>query len=155
MTLRIVPCTIQDAKDIVRRWHRHNRPPVSGLFAVACEGNGELCGVAIVGRPVARMLQDGVTCEVLRVATDGTHNACSMLYGACTRAAKALGYARAVTYTLQSESGSSLRACGWQLDASLPARDSWSCSSRDRVQRDLFGRETRPAGPKFRWTKML
>ena len=154
--MRLVPCSLADARRFVGEVHRHNRPPQGGLWAVAAaDDNGSMIGVAIVGRPVARMLDDGRTAEVVRLATDGTPNACSMLYGACTRAAKALGYDRLITYTLLSEPGSSLKASGWTKDAELPGRKSWSCPSRPRVQTDLFGEERRPAGPKVRWVKPL
>ena len=126
----LVPVTITEAKDFVAKHHRHNRPPVSALFAVGVEAAGELCGVAIVGRPVARGLQDGFTCEVLRVATDGTYNACSQLYSACRRAAKALGYRRVYTYTLASAPATALRASGFARDADLPTRPTWSTPSR-------------------------
>jgi hypothetical protein len=105
------PCTITEARRFIGRHHRHSAAPSSGLFAVAV-GNPELCGVALVGRPVARRLDDGWTAEITRVCTLGERNACSMLYGACVRAAKALGYRRIITYTLASESGASLRATG-------------------------------------------
>jgi hypothetical protein len=149
--LTIRPITITDAKATVAKWHRHNKPPVSGLFAVAAESDGKLCGVAIVGRPVARRLQDGWTCEIIRVATDGTYNACSALYGACRAAAKAMGYRRVITYTLQSEPGASLRAAGFCVDATVEARESWSCKSRPRYDSDLFGTKQRPAEAKLRW----
>lgn len=104
------PITIQDAKEFVRRHHRHHKPPVSGLFAVGVAEDGAEYpnGVAIIGRPIARRLQDGYTAEVTRLCTDGTPNACSMLYGAAWRACRALGYRRLVTYTLPEEGGSSL-----------------------------------------------
>lgn len=104
MSLRLLPCTLTDAAAFVRQHHRHHRPPQGGLFAVAV-GDDVVRGVAIVGRPVARGLQDGWTAEVTRLATDGTRNACSMLYGACWRAARSLGWRRLVTYTLPSEGG--------------------------------------------------
>lgn len=154
--LSVRPIFLTDAKAYVARLHRHNGAPLSGLFAVACEDDaGELRGVAIVGRPMARALDDGRTCEVIRLCTDGAHNACSLLYGACCRAAKALGYSRIYTYTLAEESGASLRASGWARDAELVARPSWSTPSRHRVQHDLFGEERRPPGPKVRWVKRL
>jgi hypothetical protein len=153
MNLR--PVGLDAARRFVGDVHRHNLPPKFGLFAVGAEVDERLVGVAIVGRPVARMLDDGWTCEVVRLATDGTPNACSMLYGAASRAAKALGYRRIYTYTLQSEPGSSLKASGWTLDAELGARKSWDTPSRPRVQSDLFGNERRPSGPKFRWVKHL
>lgn len=155
MGLFAAPMTIADAKTYVGRTHRHNLPPKSALFAVGARlDGGELVGVAIVGRPVARLLQDGWSAEVIRLATDGTPNACSLLYGACARAAKALGYRRLYTYTLQRESGASLRASGWTLDAELDARPTWSCPSRPRIQHDLFG-ERRPSEPKLRWVKVF
>lgn len=147
-TLR--PITITEAKAFIARWHRHNLAPVSALFAVAVE-DGDICGVATVGRPSARALQDGFTAEITRVATDGSYNACSMLYGACRRAARALGYRRLYTYTLAEESGASLRAAGFIVDQKIPARVSWSTPSRPRQQTDLFGKARRPAQAKVRW----
>lgn len=154
--LRIVPTSIQDAKAYIAKHHRHNRPPLSALFAVAvADEAGEVRGVAIVGRPVARALDDGRTVEVIRVGTDGVKNGCSMLYAAACRAAKSLGYERAYTYTLASESGASLRAAGWWKDAALGLRPSWDTPARRRVQTDLFGEPTRPPDPKIRWAKTL
>jgi hypothetical protein len=156
--MTLCPITITEAKAFVARFHRHNAPPESGLFAVACSDDDDAAvirGVAIVGRPTARTLQDGVTCEITRLCTDGSPNACSLLYGACCRAAKALGYRRIYTYTLAEESGASLRASGWTRDADLPVRATWDTPSRRRVQTDLFGEARRPPGPKVRWVKYL
>lgn len=141
--LQLVPCSIQDAREFVRVHHRHHRPPVSGLFAVAVAAGENVVGVAIVGRPVARGNQDGFTAEVTRVATDGSRNACSMLYGASWRAARALGYRRLITYTLATEPGTSLRAAGWAVVAEVAGR-SWHCKSRPRVDRH-------PTQDKIRW----
>lgn len=105
MSLRITPCTLREARSYVEQFHRHHRPPQGGLFAVACADAEKVRGVAIVGRPVSRMLDNGWTVEVTRVATDGARNACSMLYGAAWRAARALGYRRLITYTLLEEGG--------------------------------------------------
>lgn len=149
------PTNITVAKAFIARHHRHCDPPRSGLWAAGVESNGQLVGVAIVGRPNARPLDDGWNCEITRCTTDGHRNACSKLYGACLSAAKSLGFARAYTYTSVEEPGSSLRAVGFVIDAELPARASWSCPSRPRTQTDLFGHETRPPGPKFRWVKVL
>jgi hypothetical protein len=153
----IVPIFIKDAKQFIAKHHRHNRPSLSGLFACAVADHlgGEIRGVAIAGRPVARLLDDGFTVEVTRLGTDGIRNGCSMLYGAITRAAKALGYRLAYTYTLASEPGSSLLASGWILDTELSANPTWDTPSRRRVQTDLFGEETRPSGPKKRWKRIL
>lgn len=114
MSLRVVPVTVKAAKLYVARWHRHHDPPQGGLWALGAvrDDVADLCGVAIVGRPVARSLQDGFTCEVIRLATDESRNACSFLYGAVRRAAQVLGYRRCITYTLARESGASLRGCG-------------------------------------------
>jgi hypothetical protein len=91
-----------------------------------------LVGVAIVGRPVARLLDDGLTLEVTRVATDGSQNACSLLYAAAWQASKALGYRRLITYTQDGESGASLRAAGWRIVAARPPAAGWSRPSRPR-----------------------
>lgn len=149
MSLRLIPSTVKAACREVARLHRHHKPPAGGLFAVAvaCTKRAEIVGVAIAGRPVARGLDDGVTVEVTRVATDGSRNACSMLYGAIRRAAVALGYARAVTYTLESEAGSSLKASGWKLDTTTRG-GSWDCESRPRTDKH-------PTCPKLRWSVVL
>jgi hypothetical protein len=132
MSLRVVPCTQRQAKAYVRDNHRHNTPPQGGLFALAAMDADRLCGVVIVGRPVARGLDDGVTVEITRCCTDGTRNACSLLYGRARRAAFALGYRRVVTYTLAEENGASLRAAGMTPWGYTRAED-WSRPSRPRA----------------------
>lgn len=155
MALILVPCTIADAKRFVGRHHRHNGAPHVALFAVGV-GNPELCGVAIVGRPIARRLMDGVTAEILRVCTNGERNAGSMLYGACVRACRSLGYHRVITYTLESESGASLRATGaTSQPATTRVGQSWDVPSRRREDYDLFGLTKRPREAKIRWTWQL
>lgn len=153
--LTLVPVTRDVARKFVGQHHRHNLPPVMVRIAVGVEAGGELVGVATAHNPVARMLDDGRTLEVTRSCTDGTPNVNSMLYGAITRAAKALGFHRLYTYTLATEPGASLKAAGWIRDAELGERPSWDCPSRPRVQVDLFGEERRPPGPKIRWVKVL
>lgn len=143
--LRIVPMTISDARAFVDANHRHHPAPVSGLFAVGVSLEGRICGVAIVGRPVARALQDGWTAEVTRLCTTGENNACSMLYGAAWRAARALGWRRLVTYTLPEEGGASLRAAGWRLIGEAGG-GSWNTPSRPRVDRH-------PTQRKLRWER--
>ena len=110
--LEIVPCNLSEAKAFVKQYHRHHGIPVGGKFAVACSDSNKVVGVAVVGRPVARGFDDGWTAEVTRLCTDGTKNACSFLYAACWRAARAMGYRRIGTYILESESGKSLTAAG-------------------------------------------
>ena len=130
--LRVVPVSFEHACDFVEAWHRHNRPPVGHKFSIGAAVDDRLVGVAIIGRPVARSFDDGLTLEVLRTATDGTRNANSLLYGAAWRASKALGYGRLVTYTQGDETGGSLRAAGWRVVAERPARRGWSTPSRPR-----------------------
>lgn len=141
MTLR--PISLRDARAFVAAVHRHHDAPQGGKFAVAAWHEGKHVGVAIVGRPVSRVLDDGWTAEVTRVATDGTRNACSFLYGAAKRAAQAMGYARVITYTLPEESGASLRAVGWK-QIRLTRAQSWNRPSRIRFDRH-------PTGEKLLW----
>jgi hypothetical protein len=131
MTLQ--PVTIAEAKAFVTQHHRHHDAPTGAIFALGLSDGERVIGVAMVGRPVARMLDDGWTAEVIRVAVlDGCKNACSKLYGAAKRAAQAMGYRRVLTYTLASEPGSSLKAAGW-TPKGLRGGGSWSCPSRPRV----------------------
>jgi hypothetical protein len=135
MSLHLVPLSRQVAHECVTRWHRHNgAPSIAGdLFRVgAATDDGTLVAVGMAGRPVARHYDDGNTIEVHRISSDGTRNATSMLYGALTRAAFALGYQRVITYTQADESGASLRAAGWKVIATRPARKGWSSVSRPR-----------------------
>lgn len=103
--VNLVPITITDAAAFVGQHHRHHKPPQGGLFAVACAEADVVVGVAVVGRPVARMANDGWTAEVTRLCTTGEKNACSMLYAAAWRACRALGYRKLITYTLPEEGG--------------------------------------------------
>lgn len=116
MNLHVVPLTLRAANEAVERWHRHHGvfPPGLDYFRIGCVDHaGELHGAAIVARPPNRNSDDGHTCEVVRCATDGTRNACSFLYGASARIAREMGFSRIITYTLDIESGASLRAVGW------------------------------------------
>lgn len=108
--------TLLEAKQFVFKYHRHHPPPIGHKFSLGCFEDDKLVGVAVVSRPVARMLDDGHTLEVTRLATDGTRNACSFLYSACAREAKKMGYSKIITYILESENGASLRASGWTLE---------------------------------------
>ena len=136
--LELRPLTLKQANELVSRWHRHHKPVVGhrfsiGLFDVGIHPEGELVGAAIIGRPVARKLDDGFTAEVNRLVTDGTYNACSMLYGASWRAWKAMGGRRIFTYTLLSEDGASLRGAGWEHIRNVkPSSSAWNVPSRPR-----------------------
>ena len=112
--LEIVPMTLREANAFVEQNHRHHGATVGHKFSIGLSDGEKIVGVAIVGRPVSRHLDDGWTLEVNRLCTDGTRNACSMLYAAAWRAARAMGYKRGVTYILDTENGASLRAAGWK-----------------------------------------
>jgi len=112
--------TLKEANGLVGKLHRHHGKAIGCRFAVGVEYDGEVVGAAICGRPVARSSDDGWTSEVTRLVTDGTTNACSMLYSACARASKAMGYERVQTYILEDEPGTSLFASGWNLMLSCP-----------------------------------
>lgn len=144
--LEIRPISFRDAANYVAAHHRHHKPPVGHKFSIACYCGDSLCGVAMVGRPVSRYLDDGTTLEVNRLCTDGTRNACSMLYSAAWRAAKALGYKRIYTYTLETECGASLRAAGWTCEGEAGGPN-WT-GSRER-QVEMF-----PV-MKMRWSKKI
>ena len=131
MILEIVPISFKQACDFVAEYHRHHKPPIGHKFSIGVAKDGEIVGVAIIGRPVARHRDNGITLEVTRLCTDGTKNACSKLYAAAWRAARAMGYSRLGTYILGSEKGTSLVAAGWKLVGKTQG-GSWSCGSRQR-----------------------
>lgn len=136
MSLRIVPVDLKTAREFVAVHHRHNEPPIGHKFSVGVADGAQLVGVAIVGRPVSRVIQsEGATLEVIRTATDGTKNANSKLYGAARRVAFALGYDRLITYTQADESGASLRAAGFRVVAQRPPRPGWDTPSRARTNK--------------------
>ena len=123
--------TLDEANAFVAEKHRHHPPVVGHLFSIGAFMGQTLVGVVIVGRPVSRHRDDGLTAEVTRLCTDGTRNACSFLYGAAARAAFALGFTKIGTYTLPDEGGASLRAAGWTLLGERGGGE-WSVPSRPR-----------------------
>lgn len=150
MKLYAAPITLTHAFDFVKKHHRHNKPPQGGLFAVSAGYGSDLVGVAIVGRPVSRLRQDGYTAEVTRccVLDNAPKNTCSFLYGCCWRAARALGWRKLITYTLKSESGASLRASGWRTIAETSGSNPASWQSRPgRDYQNVVGQS------KFVWMK--
>lgn len=144
--MRIVPLHLREANEFVKAVHRHHGPVVGYKFALGVKDD-TLRGCVICGRPVARKSDDGVTLEVLRLATDGTPNACSMLYSACARTAREMGYQRILTFILETEPGTSLKASGWIRDGETPGR-SWNVPSRPR-------QDKHPICPKVRWIRRL
>ena len=134
MGLELVRIDLAEANAFVAEHHRHHAPVVGHVFSIGAAMAGKVVGVAIVGRPVARMRDDGETAEVTRLCTDGTRNACSFLYGASARAAFALGFKRIGTYILASEPGTSLAAANWRLVGETSG-GSWSRGNRPRVDK--------------------
>jgi len=148
MNLRIVPIDFREANEFVHQFHRHHQPVKAGYkFCVAVADDEKIVGVAIVGQPVARSLMDGWTLEVRRTCTDGTKNANSMLYGACWRIARQMGYRKLITYTLLEESGTTMKAVGWKCIGEIRGH-SWNTPSRPRV--DLH-----PTQNKIRWEQEI
>ena len=142
MAIEVTPLTLREANAVVAQHHRHNDPVRGCRFAIGALHSGQIAGVAIVGRPLARLLQDGVTAEVLRVCTlpAAPKGTCSFLYGRCWRIWQAMGGRRMVTYTLPSESGACMRAVGWKLiGETKPPRAGWSRSGRERDWKAIDG----------------
>ena len=145
--IKAIPLELKQANDFVASLHRHHQPVHRDKFRVGAEVDGKLVGVAQVGRPVSRMLDDGHTLEVVRLCTDGTKDVCSFLYSRCARIAKELGYSKIITYILESESGASLKATGW-TEVAVTSGGSWDRPSRNR-------HTTAPTCPKKRYEKLL
>ena len=132
MTLELQPISYKEACEFIKLHHRHHLPPQGWKFGIAANNGDSIVGVVTVGRPVARLLDDGWTLEVTRCCTDGTYNCCSFLYSAAWRATRALGYKRLITYTLKSEGGASLRASNFKLVGEAGG-SSWNRKSRPRI----------------------
>jgi hypothetical protein len=131
---RVRPISYRAARDFITTHHRHLTPPQGHTFSLGLTSHaGVLLGVAVVGRPLARHLDDGLTAEITRLATDGSRNACSVLLAAAWRVARHMGYQRMITYTRADEPGTSLRAAGWTAVADLPATPCWDRPSRPRT----------------------
>ncbi len=143
MSLELTPITLSEANAFVKEYHRHHQPVPGCKFCIGVSDGNKIVGIAIVGRPVARHLDDGWTLEVNRTCTDGTRNVNSMLYGACQRVTFALGYKKLITYTLAEEGGASLKASNWKCIGKAGG-GSWNRKMRPRV--DLH-----PLQQKLRW----
>jgi hypothetical protein len=131
--LTLVPISVRDARAFIERVHRHHRAPQGAKFAVSVAQGSVIKGVCTAGRPVSRAFDDGWTIEITRVAVlEGVPNACSKLLSAAWRAARGMGYRRAVTYTLAEEGGGSLVAGGWRCVGEAGG-GSWNRQSRPRT----------------------
>jgi hypothetical protein len=145
MGLETIPIDYPTACAFINKHHRHHLPPQGWKFGIGCaDENGQVVGVVTVGRPVSRHRDDGLTLEVTRCCTDGSRNACSMLYGAAWRASRAMGYRELITYTLASEGGASLRASGYQCIGEAGGKPEWWASRN----REVKG----PGGQKLLWS---
>ena len=156
--MNAVPLTLTEANQFIEKHHRHHHRVQRDKFRVGCEVDGKLVGVATVGQLVARMLCYGFTLEVTRLCTDGTKDVCSFLYSRCARIAKEMGYRKIITYILDTEDGTSLKASGWRCETKSAGGGSWNVPSRPRelVVTTLFGEEQKyPIGKKQRWAKEL
>ena len=144
-----VPLSRDQANDFILKHHLHHKPCQGDKFrvGVAADNGTRLCGVAMIGRPVSRVLDDGETVEVVRLCADGTKNACSFLYGRAAKIAKLMGYKRIITYILETEDGTTLKASGFELDGTTKG-GSWDTPSRRRSQKA-------PTCKKLRWVKIL
>lgn len=146
--LHVLPLTLREANDFVEQFHRHNGRTTrdGGKFAIGAAADHGLMGVAIVGRPLARLLNDSFTAEVLRVCVlpQAPRNTNSFLYGRCWRIWQAMGGKRLVTYTLTTESGASLRGAGWKIAGEVKP-GGWDRKGRARDWQPIYGQQ------KFRW----
>ena len=139
--LELQPISYREALAFIEEYHRHHQPPQGYKFAIAVNDGERIIGVITVGRPVNRFMDDGWTAEATRCCViEGNRNASSMLYGAAWRAARAMGYRRMVTYTLQSEPGTSLRAAGWTIVGQCGG-GSWNRKDRPRFDRHPLGQK--------------
>lgn len=143
------PLTLKQANDLIGRWHRHHKPVVGHRFSIGVkDADDNIAGACVVGRPVARGVDQYAVCEVTRLVTNGTPNACSFLYSRAARIAQEMGFVKIQTYVLESETGTSLKAAGWAMETLTNGGD-WNCASRG-------GRRTdQPQERKQRWARIL
>lgn len=146
--MKTIPLTISQANKFINDKHRHHKPVTGHRFSIGCVKSGEIIGVCVVGRPVARNTSQYMVAEVTRLCTDGSKNACSFLYGAAARIAKEMGFESIQTFTLPEEGGVSLVASGWEMVA-ISAGGDWNSSSHKNRRTD------QPQGEKCKWRKVL
>lgn len=159
--MKAVPMELKDAQAYINKYHRHHQASHRDKFRIGASDGERIIGVVQVGRPVSRYLDDGKTLEVLRLCTNGDANVCSFLYSKSARIAKEMGYQKIITYILETEVGTSLRASGWVCEAVGVGGSDWNVPSRPREiesqQLSLF--DQKPKYPtnvkKQRWSKYL
>ncbi len=150
MALRVIPLTLKQVNETVEKWHRHHKKVQGHRFSLGVLKDDELVGACSVGRPVARNCDTYLTAEITRLVTDGTFNACSILYAAASRACAAMGFNKIQTYILEEELGTSLKASGWSL-VNLTSGGDWNHSKANAGTR----RVDQPQGRKQKWEKIL
>jgi len=146
--IMLVPLSLKEANELIEQFHRHHKKVIGHKFSIGAMLCDKIIGAIIVGRPVSREIDFHQVTEVTRLVTDGTENACSFLYAAAARAAKAMGYKKIQTYILENEPGTSLKAAGWIFEI-MTAGGNWNHSWRKGR------REDQPMGKKQRWAKFL
>jgi len=147
MKIKAIPLSREEVKSYIAENHRHHKPSLGEIFRLGATVDGKLVGVAQIGRPVSRALDNGKIVEVTRLCTDGTPNVCSFLYSRAARIAGELGYEKIITYILCTENGGSLMAAGWRKEADVKGV-SWNHASRPR-------NTSAPVCDKQRWCKEL
>lgn len=147
MALSATPLTLKQANELITSWHRHHKPIQGHRFSIGAKFNDILIGACVVGRPVARAVDQYLVAEVTRLVTDGTPHACSFLYAHAARAAEAMGFSKIQTYILESEPGTSLKAAGWVYELTTSEAHRWTSRSGRR--------DDQPTEPKQRWAKIL
>lgn len=148
MRLAITPLTLREANALIAALHRHHKPAVGHRFSIGVDSNGKIVAAAIVGRPVSREIDHHKVAEVTRLVSDGTPHTCSMLYAACARIAREMGFSKIQTYILDTEPGTSLVAAGWSYEA-MTKGGTWNNGQRKGR------RDDQPLVPKQRWSKIL
>lgn len=143
--MQIIPLDLKTANEFVTKHHRHNRKVTGHKFSIGLEKDGQLIGVAIAGRPVARLLDNGKTIEITRVCVKPQQkNACSKLLARMKQLCQLMGYQKIITYTLQKESQSSLKAIRARIVANVkPSK--WDSPSRPAIHQPVYDE------PKYRW----
>jgi hypothetical protein len=151
--MRIVPLKLREANDFVEQWHRHSARTSNdgGKFAIGLEHEGSLIGVAIVGRPIARLLQVEGAAELLRLCTspEAPKGSGSKLYARAKRIWQLMGGTKVHTYTLDREGGATMRGAGIHEGAAAVDGGQWDRPNRVRAHKAIYDE------PKLRWTETL
>jgi len=145
MSIQAVRVELKEANAFIDVTHRHHKPVRGHRFSIGAECGGKLVGIATIGRPVAPKTDKKHIAEVTRLASNGSKNVCSFLYGKAARIARELAFKKIQTFVLLSEPGTSLKAAGWVCEGKTGDGD-WT---------NRPGRSSDNAGPKYKWSKSL